>query len=205
MAYNKAYFDKWYRSREHRVRSRAQIRRLVAFALASAEYVLDRPVRTVLDVGAGEGHWQPLLKKLRPSLTYVGVEPSGYAIKRFGTRRGLRRGSVESLDELRLHEEHPEGFDLVISCGVLNYVAIGQLPAALEQLQLHTGGVAWLELFTRNDSIEGDVAALKPRSATWYLERFARAGFVPCGLHLYAPRDRAAGLTSLELGVSGFH
>lgn len=200
MTYDKAYFDKWYRSRTHRVRSPAQIRRIVTFTVAAAEYVLDRPIRTVLDVGAGEGHWQPILHSLRPKLRYVGVEPSQYAVARYGRKRNLQLGSVESLDALGLHETDPDGFDLVICCGVLNYVPNRLLGAALENLQVHTSGLAWLELFTRNDEIEGDVAALKPRPGTWYREHFQNAGFVPCGLHLYAPRDRAAGLTELETG-----
>jgi SAM-dependent methyltransferase len=200
MAYDKAYFDKWYRSRTHRVRTPAQTRRIVAFTLAAAEYVLDRPVRSVLDVGAGEGNWQPILKKLRPALTYVGVEPSAYAVGRFGRRRELRLGSVESLMDLKLHETHPDGFDLVICCGVLNYVPARALAKALEQLALHTNGVAWLELFTAHDDIEGDIAEMKPRSAGWYRTRLAAAGLVPCGLHLYAPSDRAATLATLETG-----
>jgi SAM-dependent methyltransferase len=198
MAYDKAYFDKWYRNRQHRVRTPAQIRRIVSFTVAAAEYVLDRPVRTVLDVGAGEGHWQPILRALRPNVAYVGVEPSTYAVTRFGARRSLRLGSVETLDTLNLHAEFPEGFDLVVCCGVLNYVATKVLGHALEQLQVHTSGVAWLELFTQHDDIEGDVARLRPRSAAWYRGRFQAAGLVPCGLHLYAPADRAAGLTALE-------
>ena len=200
MAYDKAYFDKWYRSRHHRVRTPAQIRRIVAFTLAAAEYVLDRPVRTVLDVGAGEGHWQPILKRLRPSLRYVGVEPSRYAVGRYGTRRDLRLGSVETLADLLLHDENPQGFDLVICCGVLNYVPTRAVGAALEQLALHTGGLAWLELFTAHDEIEGDIAEMRPRPADWYRERLRAVGLVPCGLHLYAPTDRAASLAALETG-----
>lgn len=200
MAYDKAYFDKWYRSRQHRVRTPAQVRRIVHFTVAAAEYVLDRPIRTVLDVGAGEGNWQPLLTALRPSITYVGVEPSEYAVQRFGRRRGLRAGSVETLGALELHATWPEGFDLVVCSGVLNYVSDRAIGDALEQLQLHTGGVAFLELFTKDDEIEGDIATMRPRSAAWYRERVRRASLVPCGLHLYAPADRAAGLSALETG-----
>lgn len=200
MAYDKAYFDKWYRNRQHRVRTPAQVRRIVHFTVAAAEYVLDRPIRTVLDVGAGEGNWQPVLKALRPSLTYVGVEPSTYAVARFGRRRGLRSGTVESLAALRLHATWPEGFDLVVCSGVLNYVADRALGGALEQLQRHTAGVAFLELFTVDDEIEGDITTMTPRPAAWYRERIRRAGLVPCGLHLYAPLDRAAGLAALETG-----
>ena len=200
MAYDKAYFDKWYRNRQHRVRTPVQVRRIVHFTVAAAEYVLDRPIRTVLDVGAGEGHWQPLLKALRPSLIYVGVEPSAYAVARFGRKRGLRTGSVETLASLQLHETWPEGFDLVVCSGVLNYVSDRAIGTALQQLQQHTGGVAFLELFTKHDEIEGDIAAMKPRRADWYRERIRRASLVPCGLHLYAPADRAAGLSALETG-----
>ncbi len=200
MAYDQGYFDKWYRSRNHRVRSPAQIRRIVSFALSAAEYILDRPVRTVLDVGAGEGHWQPALRKLRPTLTYVGVEPSTYAVGRYGRRRGLRLGSVETLTDLHLHERFPAGFDLVVCCGVLNYVAPKALSDAFEQLALHTGGVAWLELFTAHDEIEGDVATMRPKPAAWYRTRLQAVGLVPCGLHLYAPADRAAALAALETG-----
>ena len=198
MAYDKAYFDKWYRSRQHRVRTPAQIRRIVSFTVGAAEYVLDRPIRTVLDVGAGEGHWQPVLAALRPNVRYVGVEPSTYAVARFGARRKLRLGSVEALDSLALHVEYPEGFDLVVCCGVLNYVPARLIGVALTQLQMHTSGLAWLELFARQDDIEGDVAKLKPRPAAWYRRKFREAGMVSCGLHLYAPLDRAAGLTALE-------
>jgi len=200
MTYDKAYFDKWYRSRTHRVRTPAQIRRIVAFTLSAAEYVLDRPVRTVLDVGAGEGHWQPMLAAVRPNLRYIGVEPSEYAVQRFGRRRGLRLGTVERLADLGLHETHPEGFDLVICCGVLNYLPSKQIAGVLEQLRLHTSGLAWLELFTKDDEIEGDVATMRPKPPAWYGARLAAAGFVPCGLHLYAPRDLAIGLAALETG-----
>lgn len=198
MPYDKAYFDKWYRSETHRVRTPAQIRRLVHFTLSAAEYVLDRPVRTVLDIGAGEGHWQPLLTRLRPGLRYVGVEPSEYAVQRFGRRRGLLLGTVTDLFALGLHSQYPEGFDLVISCGVLNYVPARALGPALEQVCAHTGGVAWLELFTARDDIEGDTATMRLQSPQWYRQRLERAGFVPCGLHLYAPADRAIALAALE-------
>jgi SAM-dependent methyltransferase len=200
MSYDKKYFDKWYRSAQHRVRTPAQIARIVAFTLAAAEYILDRPIRSVLDVGAGEGHWQPILRRIRPRLRYVGVEPSSYAVERFGRRRGLRLGDVESLSALHLHEQHPHGFDLVICCGVLNYVPDTALPSALEQLQLHTGGVAWLELFTKDDDIEGDIRHMQPREPEWYRRQIRRAGLVPCGMHLYAPVDRAAALAALEPG-----
>jgi hypothetical protein len=74
--YTAAYYDRWYRDPETRVRTPATIARLAGLTVSAAEYVLDRPVRTVLDVGAGEGHWRGHLRRLRPRLRYVGSSPA---------------------------------------------------------------------------------------------------------------------------------
>ena len=101
-AYDRAYFDKWYRAPSSRVRSPAELARLVRFVVATAEYVLARPVRSVLDVGAGEGNWLPLLRAHRRTIHYQGVDPSEYAVRRFGRRRNILLGDLASLDELPL-------------------------------------------------------------------------------------------------------
>ena len=87
--YDRAYFDRWYR--EQGFGSRAVVERKVQYALAATEYLIGRRVRRVLDVGCGEGAWQPVLRRLRPAATYVGVDPSEYAIDRFAmeTKRQL--------------------------------------------------------------------------------------------------------------------
>lgn len=195
--YDQAYFQKWYRSATHRVRTPAQVERLVRFVLGAAEYVLDRPVKSVLDVGAGEGHWQPILRSLRPRIRYVGVEPSEYAVSRYGRTRGLIRGSIGTLDTLPLRAKAPAGFDLVVSCGVLNYVPVSELHRGLRAMCALTRGVAWLELFAAEDSIVGDTATMDRRSARWYRSTLRRAGFAPVGLHLHVPRY-STGLSALE-------
>jgi hypothetical protein len=45
--------------------------RKVALAVASAEYYLERPIRSVLDIGCGEGAWRAPLLKLRPKVEYL--------------------------------------------------------------------------------------------------------------------------------------
>jgi SAM-dependent methyltransferase len=196
--YTQAYFDRWYRHPRHRVRAPAEVARLVALTVSAAEYVLDRPVRTVLDVGAGEGHWRAHLRRLRPRVRYVGVEPSAYAVARYGRARDLRQGTLGALDVPALAREAPEGFDLIVACGVLNYVAEAELRAGLRALHALAGGVAFLELFAAGDALTGDVPANR-RPAAWYRRALARAGFVPCGLHLYVPRAVARTCTALEL------
>ena len=54
--YDKAYFDRWYR--DGGIGDRARLARKVALAVACAEYHLERPIRTVLDIGAGEAAWR---------------------------------------------------------------------------------------------------------------------------------------------------
>ena len=61
-AYDQAYFDRWYRDPKARVATRAAVKRKTAMVVGIAEALLQRPVKTVLDVGCGEGTWRaPLL------------------------------------------------------------------------------------------------------------------------------------------------
>ncbi len=84
--YDQQYFDRWYRDPRHRVFTAAERARRVAVVLSVAEYVLGRRVRSVLDVGAGEGHWRAPLIEARPRIEYVGLDPSPYVVERFGQR-----------------------------------------------------------------------------------------------------------------------
>jgi SAM-dependent methyltransferase len=175
------------------VKSAAELRRQVEFVLRLAEWVLGRPVHTVLDVGCGEGNWQPVLRRLRPRLHYDGVDPSDYAVSRFGARRGLQRGGINDLDELPLREQ----YDLVVCCGMLNYLPVATLTRGLAQVARRTGGIAYLELFTASDRFEGDTSWTAPKPATWYRRVIAKAGFHPIGMHAYVPtaqRERVAAL-----------
>jgi SAM-dependent methyltransferase len=196
--YDAAYFERWYRSARHRVRTPTEIRRIVAMTVAAAEYVLERPIRTVLDVGAGEGHWRGHLRTLRPRVRYIGIEPSHYAVQRFGRARDLRQGTLGTIDTLGLDREVPQGFDLIVSCGVLNYVPEDELPHGLATLATLASGVAFLELFAASDDITGDIPRDR-RPAAWYAGVLARAGWLPCGLHCYVPHHVADRMVALEL------
>jgi SAM-dependent methyltransferase len=198
LRYDAAYFERWYRSRAHRVRTPTEIARIVAMTVAATEYVLERPLRTVLDVGAGEGHWRGHLRRLRPRVRYVGVEPSEYAVRRFGRSRDLRQGTLATLPSLGLDREAPQGFDLIVSCGVLNYVPEPELAAGLATLAALSNGVAFLELFTAGDAITGDIPRDR-RPASWYAGLLASTGWTPCGLHCYVPAHVAERMVALEL------
>ncbi len=174
----------------------AELRRQVAFVLHTAEWTLGRPARTVLDVGCGRGDWQPLLRELRPGLAYDGVDPSAYAVSRYGKRRGLQQGGIEDLGRLPLRDR----YDLVVCCGMLNYLSTEQLRTGLSQVSARTGGVAYLELFADGDAFEGDTGWPAPQSLSWYRRELARAGFLSIGMQCYVPTHGEANVSLLERG-----
>lgn len=192
--YDKAYFDKWYRHPKHRVKSPLDMRRQLGFVVAAAEYVLERPVRRVLDVGCGEGNWAPMLKRLRPGAKYWGVDGSEYAVQRFGRRRNIRLGTFGTLGDLAL----PGAFDLVLCLGVLNYLAADEFRAGLRAIRKLSAGVAYFEIFTSADDATGDFTREYARSPAWYRKELREAGWVSLGLHCYLPRELAWHAAALE-------
>jgi len=163
--------------------------------VAVAEYFLGRKLRSVLDVGAGEGAWGMELRRLRPKLRYLGIDPSDYAVKRHGRERGIIHGSFETLPSLRLGRE----YDLIICADMLQYVPTPVLKRGIRHLSRHLVGVAYLEAFTTADEMEGDLEGWHPRTRSRYLRIFADAGLVGCGLHCYLTAELAEKAVELEL------
>ena len=95
--YDRDYFDRWYRG-EDAPKGEDELLRQVALAVSATESVLNRPLASVLDVGCGEGRWQPVLQRVRPGARYLGIDPSGYAVDRFGEERNLMAGSFRELE-----------------------------------------------------------------------------------------------------------
>lgn len=195
--YDRDYFERWYRRPATRVEAPGALARKVRLALSAAEHLLGRPVRTVLDVGCGEGEWGVVLRRLRPRLRYTGVDDSAYAVRRFGARRNVRRGTVGALGELGLRGP----FDLVVCCDVLHYVPTDELARGFPALAALLGdGVAYVELFTSADEIEGDLLGFHERPPSFYRRLFRRAGLAPRGLHCWVGADRAGEGGALERG-----
>lgn len=166
----------------------------MALSVAVAESVLDRPLETVLDVGCGEGRWQPVLRGLRPEATYLGLDSSAYTVHRFGAERNLMRGSFGDLD---LHAfEDP--FDLVVCADVLHYVADEEILAGIETLADLVGGAAVIEVFTSADPVFGDREGFHLRRPEWYRRVFQSAGLVAVGLQHYVHQETAELLEALD-------
>lgn len=162
---------------------------------AIAEYFLGRKLRSVLDIGAGEGAWGVELRRLHPRLRYVGVDSSDYVLKRFGRERNIARGSFETLPSLRLGGD----FDLVVCADMLQYVRTPALKRGIRHLARHLVGVAYLEAYTEADEMEGDLEGWHPRTKSQYLRVFADAGLVGCGMQCYVTAELAEKAVQLEL------
>ncbi|MBI2214654.1 MAG: class I SAM-dependent methyltransferase [Acidobacteria bacterium] len=191
--YDRDYFDRWYRDEDHRVRDRAELRRKAALAVAAADHVLRRPVRTALDVGCGEARWRGELLRIRPRLRYLGLESSDYAIKRYGASRNVQRGSFGDLATLG-----DRRFDLLICTDVLHYLSATEIDRGLPAFVALVGGAAYIDAAVREDDPEGDLEGWHDRPAAWYRARLRRAGLVECGLGVWAPEAARLWLTELE-------
>jgi SAM-dependent methyltransferase len=193
--YDRRYFDRWYRSARWQVVTGAELARRARMVIALSEYLLERPVANVLDVGCGEGAWYAALRALRPRIRYLGLDPSPYVVQRFGARRHIRSGSFELLGDLR--DMRP--FDLVLCVDVLHYLPSTAIEQGLAHLGPLTGGLAYLPVFASGDAFEGDRRELRRRPAAYYRRAFAGAGLRPCGPHCYASSAVAERATALEL------
>lgn len=178
--YDRDYFDRWYRARGTRVSTPAVVRRKAGLALAVGEYYLGRTVRTVLDVGCGEAEWLLALRALRPSVRYTGVDPSDYVVSRFGRSRGIRTGSFTTLEGIDLADD----YDLVVCSNALLYADDAELAAALASMASRTRAVAFLELFTAEDDLDGDRPA-GLHGTGYYRKALRRSGFRSVGSHCY--------------------
>lgn len=179
--YDQAYFDRWYRDPARRVWGVADVERKVRMVLGIAEFLLDRRVRSVLDVGCGEGTWQPILKRLRPGARYQGVDASAYAVRRFGARRNIRHGTLGGLADLKLRGP----FDAVVCCDVLHYVKTDELRRGLREISGLVRGAAYLEAYTSADDVSGDEAHFQRRTPAEWRRLFHAAGFTPLGMQCY--------------------
>ena len=192
-AYDRAYFDRWYRNGE--IGGAARLARKVALAVATAEYHLERPIRSVIDIGCGEGAWRAPLLKLRPKLAYLGFDASEYAIARHGRRRNLHLARFADFEFLR---PCPPA-DLLVCSDLLHYLPTRELERGLPALAELCGGVAFIEAFAREDEAVGDDHEFKSRPASFYMTRLRALGLHPLGSHCWLSPALAGQATALEL------
>ncbi len=192
--FDRRFFDKWYRGRDPRFRAGAALERHAMVAISAAEYLLERPVRRMLDVGCGEGEWRAVLRALRPRARYAGIDPSEYVVRRFGARRNISLGGFGTLGEV----DDLEDFDVVVCVDAMHYMKPREIVRGAAVLGERLQGVALLHAFARGDAYEGDVGGITGRPARWYRETFRNAGLHPIGLGCWVAAPLAAALSALE-------
>ncbi|RFF75021.1 class I SAM-dependent methyltransferase [Xanthomonas campestris] len=190
--YDATYFTRWYR--DAGLADPARLRRKVALAVAQAEYYLERPIRTVLDVGCGEAAWRAPLLAQRPKLQYLGFDSSEYAVQRYGRSRQIHPARFGDFAWLRPCAP----VDLLICSDVLHYVPTREFNQGLPGLAEMCAGVAFLETFAEEDAFEGDHEGFQARPARWYRRRFASVGFTALGSHCWLSPQLRGEAAALE-------
>jgi SAM-dependent methyltransferase len=142
--FDEAYYRRYYFDKKTKVVDPQHAERLAAFVCSYLKY-LRVPVRRVLDMGCGIGHWRDAIGLHFPKASYHGVEFSEYLCERYGWERG-------SVVDYRARER----FDLVICQGVLAYLEPSDLKSALRNLGSLSAGALYLEAVTQED-FEQDV------------------------------------------------
>ena len=176
-AYDQAYFDRWYRGKN--ATDDKALARKVAVAVAVAELHLGRPIRSVLDIGCGEAPWRKHLLKLRPGLHYQGVDASDYVVRRYGRSRNIALAGFGQMQQLRIGPLA----DLLICADVLHYVPGTELKRGLEGFPELCCGVAYIDVFCREDAITGDFKGFIARGRAQYRKLFDSIGLTALGSH----------------------
>jgi hypothetical protein len=68
---------------------------------------------------------------------------------------------------------------------VLHYLKPTEIRAGLLGVGEMLEGIAFLELFTSRDDVDGDHVGFYKRSPAWYLKAFREVGLLSCGSHCY--------------------
>lgn len=191
-SYDKAYFDRWYRGKN--ATPAAVLNRKAAVAVAVAEYHLGRPIQTVLDIGCGEAPWRKALLAIRPNAQYQGVDASEYVVRRYGRTRNIALATFGQMQQLRLGPPA----DLLVCADVLHYVPAAELKRGLQGFAELCNGVAFIDVFCREDAITGDFKGYIARTRAQYRKLFDDADLKPLGSHCYLSPACDSPVSALE-------
>lgn len=151
------------------------------------------PVRSVLDIGAGPGHWRDWYRAHRPEVKVTSIDVSEHACRTYGHQRR----DISSWRPRRM-------VDLVVCHGVLHYLDDDSCESAIANIAAVCRGAMYLEAPTKRDLVEVvdvDVTDLSVhgRTGAWYRKRLS-PHFEWAGAGLWVSRRVGLNLYELEGG-----
>jgi SAM-dependent methyltransferase len=191
-AFGEDYYRRFYKDPATRVRAGSAQSRLADFVFGYLSHV-GVPVRRMLDLGCGLGHWSADLARKHPRATYTGVEISPYLCARYGWEQG-------SAADFRGRGR----YDLIICQSVLQYLPDEGVKAAVANMARLCRGALFLEIITAGDwrdhcdqrVTDGNIHM---RTESWYRKALGRH-FRSAGGGVFLPLDSPVVLYELEQG-----
>jgi len=182
------FFSRYYGRRP--IHTKARLQRL-ASAVDDLCAWWEAPVRSMLDVGAGVGHWSNWYRTHRKRVRVLSTDVSEHACRRYGHER------------LDIATQRPRGVhDLVVCMSVLQYLDDRAASRAITNLADATRNVLYFEVPTRRDMSESVDSSetdthIHVRTGDWYAGRL-RKHFVQAGAGLWVRRGSDIVLYELE-------
>ena len=148
-------------------------------------------VRSMLEVGAGPGHWSRWYRRMHPRVRVLSTDVSEHACKRYGH---------ELRDIAEWRPSRP--YDLVVCMDVLQYLDDCAAERALRNLTAATRTCLYFDALTSFDAkhtVDRSSTDLNAhlRSGSWYRSRLER-GFVQAGAGLWVRKSSGLVLHELE-------
>jgi len=182
------FFARYYGRRP--IHTKARLHRLAA-AVDNFCAWWEVPVRSMLDVGAGVGHWSNWYRSERPWVRVTSTDVSEHACRRYG----------HELLDIATHR--PRGMhDLVVCMSVLQYLDDTCARRAIDNLAAATRNVMYFEVPTARDLTDAVDASdtdfkIHVRSGEWYSRQLGRH-FVRAGAGMWVKRGSSVVLYELE-------
>ena len=189
--FERDFFQKYYHDRRAAVTDLRETQRVAAFVIHYLRF-LCIPIKSILDVGCGLCLWRRALERIAPGIRYVGIDPSGYTARRYGSIQ-MTVGEIDTRSQ----------YDLVVCQDMLQYLSDAEAAEAIQKFSSLSRYALYCQVITHEDWEKGACErsqtdthiALRP--SAWYRRRLHR-DFLPLGGGLYSLKSEAPSLFELE-------
>lgn len=188
--FDEAYYQRFYEAPKTRVvtaQEHASLAKFV-FAFASWNHI---DIKSVLDIGAGVGHWKRWIEKNTKGVKYTGTEVSQVMCEKHGF---LNRDIARWRDR----KKH----DLIVCQGVLQYLPDPDVAPAVANIAAMAEGLVYLEITTRGDlrercDKERTDSDIHVRNGSYY-RGILQKHLINIGAGLWWPKDQPMPFYELE-------